>query len=155
MSKFIWAPLTLLIIIAISVQMINFQTPLSGTYTSDTSGNPNNEQASALGNIFSVSLVLVATTGFLTLFVGMIVLGVLMGLNISVFGSTVQISARAQKILFNGLFYGGLWGLFSVLATVGVNGIGLFSLPMIGIIFYLIISLFYVLGINSEINKGA
>lgn len=91
----------------------------------------------------------------MTFFTIIATIGALSGLNIQVFGSTVKIDSHAQSIIFNGLFYGGLWGIFSVLTivsiTLGSTSIGLFAIPY-GSIFYLILSLIFIIGIVKEIN---
>jgi hypothetical protein len=149
--KLILIPLIILIVVAISVQMINLQ-PLSTEYNGkieqNTNGNTQINDLSGNSATFQVSLM----GGFIALFTAIAVVGVLSGLNISVFGSTVQISERSQKLLFNSLFFGGIWGIFSVLATVGLNGLGIFSIPIFGGVFYLILTLFYIFGINQQVN---
>lgn len=150
--KLILIPLLFLVLIAFSVQMINF-VPVSTTYQG-TSNNPdtsNSTQINDLG-IVNTTFNITIMTGFLALFTAIIAVGVLTGLNISVFGSTVQLSLRSQKLVFVSMFYGGLWGLFSTLATVGLNGVGLFSIPTWGILFYLILTLFYIIGIDKLIE---
>ena len=151
--KLIIAPLILLIIVALSVQFVSlggFTSSYDGTSTIDST----NQQLIDLG-VIEVSFNLVLITGFLTLFVSIAIIGILSGLNISVLGSTVQIHGRSQSILYNTLFYGGLWGIFSTLATVGLSsGIGLFDIPVFGIVLYAIMTLFYVLGINGQIQGG-
>lgn len=151
--KLILIPLFFIILIAISVQMINFQ----DLDYSTTSGNSNlgidKEQINDLG-VNNATFNLTLMGGFITLFTVIIAIGVLSGLNISVFGSTVQISERSQKLLYNSTFYGGIWGIFSVLATTGINGLGLFSIPVFGAFFYIILTLIYVLGINQQIDSS-
>jgi len=152
--KLILIPLIILILIAVSVQMINaqpIQTTYSGTTSQDTNGN---DQISELGGS-TASFNLTVMGGFLALFTAIAVVGILSGLNISVLGSTVQISQRSQSLMFNSLFFGGIWGIFSVLATTGINGVGMFAFPYsMGVLFYLIMTLIYVMGINQQINKS-
>lgn len=148
--KLILGPLFILIIIALCVQFISLGS-FQNALTSDPSIDATNDQLTGLTS-YSMNVSLIA--GFVTLFLGIIVIGILSGLNISVLGSTVQISERSQKLLFNGLLYGGLWGLFSVLATIGVTGtvFGIFSIPLFGAIFYGILSLLYIIGISQQID---
>jgi len=153
-SKLIYIPLLFLISIACCVQLINLQTPFQGEYNSDVNLDPDEQTTTKIGAMMSTSITVVATAGFVTMFISMIVLGVLISVDWSLLGSTIKMGERGQKLIFNGLFYGGLWGLFSVLATIGINGVGLFSLPLLGIFTYLIMSLFYILGINAQINSG-
>lgn len=150
--KLILIPLFIIILIAISVQMMNFQTP-DYSKASGTINNPSQaEQITTLG-VTSTAFTLTLIGGFLVLFGAVAVIGILAGLNISVFGSTVKIDSRPQNIIYNSMFYGGLWGIFSVLATIGINGLGLFSLPIFGYLFYAILTLIYVLGINQQIQS--
>lgn len=149
--KLLIVPLLLLIIIAVSVQFVNFSYMDMTTTNSISSLDVNSTQLTDLGvtsSTFSITLM----AGFLALFISISVIGILSGLNISVLGSTVQISERSQNILYHSLFYGGLWGIFSTLATIGISGIGLFNVPY-GTIFYMLMTLFYVLGINSQIQQ--
>lgn len=148
--KLIIFPLSILILLALSVQMFNL-VPMNYTNTYGTLYGSTNEQLISLGVIdttFNITLM----GGFLSLFATVAGIGIATGLNISVFGSTVRISQRSQNIIYNSMFYGGLWGMFSVLATVGINGLGLFSIEIFGALFYLVLTLFYVLGINQQIQ---
>lgn len=152
--KLILIPLFLLIIIAFSVQFISAN-DIQTTYSGETGNYGDNEQLINLG-IISLPFEVVAGVGFITFFTIIAGIGALSGLNIEVFGSTVKISEQSQKIIFNGLFYGGLWGIFSVLAVTSLtfagSMIGLFSVPY-GSIFYLILSLVFVIGIVKQINQ--
>lgn len=157
--KLILIPLFFLILLAVTVQMVNFNTidysTSSGNSDINTVQGSTNQQLQLNSlNSSNVSFNLTLMTGFLALFAVCIGAGILSGLNISIFGSTVQISERAQNLLYNSLFYGGLWGIFSVLATVGINGFGLFAFPVWGALFYLILTLLYVLGVNNQIQHG-
>lgn len=150
--KLILIPLFILILTSISVQMFNFQSP-DFTGEGNTNLPSQSSQLTDLG-ISNTSFTVTVMGGFIILFTTIAGVGIISGLNISVFGSTVQISQRAQNILYNALFYGGLWGIFSVLASTGISGLGIFSVPIFGALFYLILSLIYVLGINQQIEKG-
>jgi hypothetical protein len=163
LNKLILIPLLCIIAIAFFVQFYALGTvndSMNGNIGYNETGingyNGTNGQGQLdLSGLSDSALTLSLTVGFLALFIGMLVTGILIGLDVEVLGSTIKLSERSQKLAFNGLFYGGLWGLFSVLATVGVNGynIGLFSVPIGGIIIYAIMTLFYILGINEEMNK--
>lgn len=160
-NKYILTPLLLIMIIAFSVQFFNMTditvNPYDGTYGSGTGINGTDEydggdQIDFLG-LGSVDFTTALMTGLIALFIVIIVIGIVSGLNISVLGSTVQISERSQKLLFVGLLYGGLWGMFSVLATIGVSGIGLFSIPLyFGVIFYFILTMIFIIGLAKEID---
>lgn len=145
--KLIIIPLFFLIMISICVQMANF-TPISSTYSTNISVVEN----SPLNFAYTVTIL----GGFLGFFIGIVVIGVLIGIDVSIFGSTFSLSPRSQNIAYNALFYGGLWGIFSVTATVGINGLGLFSIPLeYSGFMYIILTLIYVLGINQQIQSGA
>lgn len=150
--KLIIIPLLILILVATTVQLTNFA-PIFEETSGEISTGVDNQQISDLGateTAFTITL----AVGFISLFVAIAVIGILSGLNISVLGSTVGISERSQKLVYNVCFYGGLWGIFSVMATVGLNGFSLFSLPIWGLFFYIILSLFYVLGVNQQIESN-
>jgi len=146
--KLILIPLIVLITIALSVQMINLQNPQT-TFI----GQTGIDTGLTTFGLNSVTLSVTLISGFVGLFAGLVVLGVLIGADVEILGSTIKLSERSQKIAFNSLFYGGIWGLFSVLAIVGVNGLSLFSIPIFGAVMYMLLSLVYAVGINGEINK--
>lgn len=150
--KYILIPLFFIMLIAVTVQMVNFMEPnFSGEYSTNIDvSNQQLTDAGVTSIVFNVTLL----GGFLALFTSVVAVGILAGLNISIFGSTVQISSRSQNIIYNSMFYGGLWGIFSVLSTIGINGFGLFSLPILGYIFYGVLTLIYILGINEQIQTS-
>lgn len=156
-NKYIIVPLLIIVSLAVIIQFMNFQDLTTANYNDQYQTNTgvnvgSSEQLDVLGlNNQTMTVTLLA--GFIALFAGICATGIIAGLNISVFGSTVQISERSQKIIFNILLYGGLWGIFSSLAMLGMNGIGLNSIPIFGILFYGLLSLFYILGISKEINS--
>lgn len=127
---------------------------ISGSTSINPNGSSNQNQQLNDTNAKTASFNISLMAGFLAFFTAIIAVGILSGLNISIFGSTVQLSQRAQNLLYNSLFYGGLWGIFSVLATIGINGLGLFSIPAFGAFFYLILTLIYILGINQQIQRS-
>lgn len=150
--KLIIFPLFFIILIAISVQLINFSPLYSGgiSNTGLESGENSLQLIGISDMIFDISLGI----GFLGLMISSALIGILSGLQIEVIGSTLQLSEQAQKILQIGLFYVGLWGIFSLLASTGLLGIGIFSIPVFGILFYLILTLLYVLGIQQQISNS-
>lgn len=162
-NKLVLIPLISLIVIALFVQFYalggvsdSFTTTNGyGNGTNDLQGYNGTNGQLDLSGISTNTVTLVLSTGFIALFLGMAIIGILAGLDIEVLGSTIKLSERSQKLMYNGLLYGGLWGLFSVLATTGVNGNGegLFSIQIGGIIIYAFMTLFYVLGVNQEINN--
>jgi hypothetical protein len=145
--KLVLIPLFILILIAVTVQFFNFAPIFSGGNYAYNSGVTSG--TGQVGIVFTVGL----SVGFLSLFGSAVIIGILSGLDISIFGSTVQISERSQKLIYHILFYGGLWGIFSVLSTIGINGLSLFAIPLWGILFYLILTLVYVLGVNQQIES--
>ncbi len=155
--KLIFIPLLFIIILAISVQSINF-VPYGYENIEDSFDNPAKFSNGTYGQeiqqleMMQANFNLTLELGFITFFIAIIAVGIIAGLNVSVLGSTVQISERSQKLVYNSMFYGGLWGIFSVLATIGIRGYGLFSIPVYGVLFYLILTLVYVLGVNQQIE---
>jgi hypothetical protein len=143
--KLIIIPLFILILLSIGIQMYNLQMPKV-----DSEGKYILAGQESLSFVFSVTLL----TGFIGFFVVVAIVGVFLGLDISIFGSTAKLDQRSQNIAYNALFYGGLWGIFSVLATIGINGLGLFTDMIWGTLIYTILTLVYVLGINQQIQGG-
>lgn len=150
--RLIIIPLFILILVSVSVQMINFMPLFSGGEYSI--GMENYDQSLATIGLTDLLFDITIIAGFIGLMVGSALVGIIAGLEIEVLGSTIQISEQSQKILQTSMFYLGLWGVFSVLATTGILGLGLFSIPIFGILFYIILTLLYVLGIQQQINKG-
>lgn len=151
-NKLILIPLILLIVIAITVQLVNL-TPISGDRTGGTEIGTVPDSDVKLPFGLNQTFTIVATVGFISLFALITILGVLAGTKVEVLGSTIQLSDYSQKVIYNALTYLGIWGIFSVLSTVGLGGIGgIFSIPILGLFGYVFLTLLYVTGIVQEIN---
>lgn len=152
--KLILIPLIFLILLGVSIQFFNFQTigytGESGTVDMPYSSGTQIDQL----NLQQVTYQVTVMGGLIILFMTVIGVGILSGLNISLFGSTIQISQRSQNLLFNALVFGGIWGIFSTLAIVGVNNLSIFSVPVFGALLYFMLTLIYVLGVVKQIQGG-
>jgi hypothetical protein len=66
-------------------------------------------------------------------------------LGVSFLGS--GISTFSQAIIYKSVFYFGLWAIFSVLSIILIV-----SIPIIGLAFWLVLTLFYALGVQEQIG---
>lgn len=94
------------------------------------------------------SVDIIGVDGLLALLIGFIAIGTALG--ITIFGS--GLSNSSQNVIYKSVFFYALWGIFSALGC-GVSGdVGLLSIPIFGTLIYIIISLCYVVGVQSQIN---
>lgn len=85
------------------------------------------------------------TIGLIVIIVSAIVLGLI---GIKVLGS--GLSDTSVKIIWNGLVYYGLWGIFSVF---GVDA--LTSIPIFGLFTWFLLTFIYTLGIFQNMNVSS
>ena len=57
------------------------------------------------------------------------------------------LSTISQTIIYKSIFYFGLWGIFSALSIAL-----LLSIPFIGSVFWLALTVFYVVGVQEQIG---
>lgn len=91
----------------------------------------------------SLSLDFTMTVGLVALIAGAIALGLI---GIQVLGS--GISDRAQKIIWNGIVFYGLWLIFSVM---GYNSLA--SIPIFGVLLWFFLTFVYTLGIFNRMGE--
>lgn len=90
---------------------------------------------------------IIGIDGMLALLIGFIALGTALG--ITIFGT--GLSDSSQNVIYKSVFFFAIWGIFSALGC-GFNGVGLFSIPVFGSVLYIVITLCYVVGVQSQIN---
>jgi hypothetical protein len=159
--RFIIIPLLIIICIAIFVQVYSFT-----TINEDYETTLNLEGTNALEFLFGINIAstlftITLSTGFLVVFIIVIIIGIFSGLQVQVLGSTLQLSERSQNLIFNILLFGGLWGLFSILASIGLNisgeQVGILSITIFGLnvgaLGWFILTLIYCLGIVQQIQQ--
>jgi hypothetical protein len=93
-----------------------------------------------LGYDLSFSL---GTEGIILLIVVCGGIGAIVGVNILGSG----LSTMAQAIVYKSVFYFGLWAIFSVLSVDLI-----FSIPIVGSVIWLVLTLFYCLGVQEQVG---
>jgi hypothetical protein len=104
--------------------------------------DPNN----ATTTIDSISLI--GVDGLLALMIGFIAIATLLGVHF--FGS--GLSDSSINIIYKSTVFYTIWGIFSFLGLGVGNEYGIISIPVFGVIIYFILTLVYVVGVQSQIN---
>lgn len=149
MDKFIYYPLFLLFMIGVFVQILNTSGAsfsYSGSQNQAIIGNQilAGEESELELEGASLSLDFTMTAGIVAIIAGAIALGLI---GIKVLGSGLD--SYSVKIIWNGIVFYGLWLMFSVL------GYDFFaSIPIVGIILWIGLTLVYSLGVFGRMGGG-
>lgn len=151
--KLILVPLLILILFATISQLlptgsstINFtSTSTTGAY--NITGNQTLDATTSVLTNTGVSSVwdINMTAGIIALIIALVAVGVAAG--ITVLGS--GLSNFSVQLIYKSATYYGLWGVFSALGFVGFS-----SIPIFGLMLWLILTLIYSVGFFQTLNVG-
>lgn len=159
MNKLILYPLLVMVVCSILTQALK-ATPIGFDSTQQTVVNPTvdpndltfrekwaiNHTGQTSG--YSVPTIgLLGIDGFLALLIVFVAIGAIAGIHFLGSG----LSDSSINIIYKSAFYYTLWGVFSVLG-LGVGDYGLSSIPIFGTVIYIVFTLMYIIGVQSQIN---